>query len=234
MLGTIRTKGLGTLSREIWSAVDDYFSDLLVPPDPALESALEASDAAGLPPINVSASQGKMLYLLALVAGARRILEIGTLGGYSTIWLAKALPADGRLVTLEFVARHAEVARANFDRAGLADMIDVRVGRATDTLAQMVDDGSEPFDVIFMDADKEGYSDYLEWSLKLSHVGTVIIADNVVRNGEVADPYTDNVRVQGIQRFTEMLATKSNVSAVAVPTVGSKGFDGFILAVVTG
>lgn len=222
------------MSRETWSAVDEYFSDLLVPPDPALESALESSDAAGLPPINVSSSQGKMLYLLALAARARRILEIGTLGGYSTIWLAKALPAGGRLVTLEFVARHAEVARANFARAGLADMIDVRLGRATDTLAQMVDQGSEPFDVIFIDADKEGYSDYLEWSLKLSHVGTVIIADNVVRNGEVADPYTDNVRVQGIQRFTERLATKANVSAVAVPTVGSKGFDGFVLAVVTG
>jgi predicted O-methyltransferase YrrM len=221
------------MSRETWSAVDDYFTELLVAADPALDAALEASDAAGLPPINVSSSQGKLLYLLALAAGARNILEIGTLGGYSTIWLARALSPGGRLVTLEFVASHAKVAQANIARAGLADVVEVRIGRATDSLGQMVSEGDGPFDLIFIDADKEGYADYLEWSLKLSRVGTVIIADNVVRNGEVADRRTDNVRVQGIQRFTELLATKPNASAVAVPTVGSKGFDGFVLAVVT-
>jgi predicted O-methyltransferase YrrM len=221
------------MSRELWNAVDDYFNDLLVPPDAALEAALEASDAAGLPAINVSPAQGKMLHLLALASGARSILEIGVLGGYSTIWLARALPAGGRLITLEAEAKHAEVAWANITRAGLESAVEIRLGPATESMAGLVDEGSGPFDLIFIDADKEGYADYLEWSLKLSRVGSLIIADNVVRDGEVADPLTTNVRVQGIQRFSELLGSLPNVSAVVVQTVGEKGYDGFALAVVT-
>jgi predicted O-methyltransferase YrrM len=197
-----------------------------------LDAVLAASSAAGLPEINVAPNQGKLLQLLAQSHGARSILEIGTLGGYSTIWLARALPADGKLVTLEFEPKHAEVARANFARAGLGGKIELRLGKASDHLAQLVAEGRGPFDFIFIDADKESYPDYLAWALKLSRRGTLIIADNVVRKGEVADASSEDPRVQGARRFNELLAAEPRVSATILQTVGSKGYDGFALALV--
>jgi predicted O-methyltransferase YrrM len=215
-----------------WTAVDDYITETFVPPDPALDSALQASVDAGLPPIAVAPNQGKFLHLLALARGARQILEIGTLGGYSTIWLARALPVGGRLVTLEFDPKHAEVARANFVRAGLADVIDLRIGAALDTLPQLVADGLGPFDFIFIDADKDNYPGYFEWALKLSRRGTLVIADNVIRQGAVIDAANSDPRVQGVRRFHELVAAEPRVSATALQTVGSKGYDGFTLLVV--
>jgi predicted O-methyltransferase YrrM len=218
------------MNQEKWTSVDHYINHLFVPPDPVLEAALAASRSAGLPEINVAPNQGKLLQLLAQSCGARSILEIGTLGGYSTLWLARALPADGKLVTLEFEPKHAEVARANFVRAGLDGKIELRVGKATDSLAQLVAEGRGPFDFIFIDADKESYPDYLAWSLKLSRRGTVIIADNVVRQGAVADANSEDSRVQGARRFNELLAAESRVNATILQTVGSKGYDGFAMA----
>ncbi|MGA2444772.1 MAG: O-methyltransferase [Opitutaceae bacterium] len=220
------------MSQEQWTAVDRYFADLLVPPDAALEAALQASVAAGLPPINVSPNQGKLLQLLARIQNARTILEIGTLGGYSTIWLARALPPGGRLVTLEADPKHAEVARANLARAGLAGVVELRLGHALDTLPQLVKEGRGPFDLIFIDADKPGYADYLAWALKLSRVGSLIIADNVVRRGAVVDAVSADAMVQGVRRFNAMLAAEPRVSATAIQTVSSKGYDGFAIAVV--
>lgn len=219
---------------EQWTAVDRYFTDLLVRPDPVLDEAQEASVAAGLPRIAVSASQGKFLHLLARIQGARTILEIGTLGGYSTIWLARALPADGRLITLELDPKHADVARACFARAGLTGMIDLRLGRALDTLPQLAAEKHGPFDLIFIDADKEGIPDYFEWALKLSRPGSVIVVDNVVRKGAVVDAASCDSAVQGVRRFNRMLAAEPRVSATALQTVGSKGYDGFALLLVTG
>jgi len=216
-----------------WTAVDRYINNLLTPHDPVLEAALQASTEAGLPSINVAPNQGKFLQLLAKIQGAKRILEIGTLGGYSTIWLARALPADGRLVTLEFDAKHAGVAQRNFARAGLAGQIELQLGPAADSLHRMVSERREPFDFIFIDADKESYPEYFAWSLKLSRRGTCIIADNVVRNGAVVDPGSDDPRVQGVRRFYELLAAEPRVTATTLQTVGSKGYDGFTLAVVT-
>jgi predicted O-methyltransferase YrrM len=216
-----------------WTAVDRYFADLLLPADPALESALAASDAAGLPPHNVSPSQGKLLMLLARLQGARRILEIGTLGGYSTIWLARALPAGGRLVTLEADATHVEVARANIARAGLADLVALRLGPALETLPRLAAEGRAPFDLIFIDADKPNNPDYLAWALRLARRGSLIIADNVVRNGAVIDAASDDPSVQGVRRFNARLAADPRVSATAIQTVGSKGYDGFAIALVT-
>jgi len=221
------------MNRETWTTVDRYLADLFVPPDPALDAALEASTAAGLPPINVSPNQGKLLQLLARIQGARNILEIGTLGGFSTIWLARALPAGGRLVTLEFEPKYAEVARANLVRAGLTDIVELRVGRALDTLPQLAAEGRGPFDLIFIDADKEGYPDYFAWALKLARRGSVIIADNVVRNGAVSDAGSSDPLVQGVRRFNELLAAEPRVSATVIQTVGSKGHDGFAIAFVT-
>jgi len=218
--------------QERWSAVDSYIGENLVPADPVLEAALRASSDAGLPPISVSPSQGKLLNLLARVQGARTILEIGTLGGYSAIWLARALPPGGRLITLEAEPRHAEVARANLAHAGLADVAEVRVGPALDTLPKLEAGGDGPFDLIFIDADKPGYPDYLPWSLRLSRPGSMIIADNVVRGGAVADSASTDANVQGVRRFIEMLAAEPRVSATAIQTVGSKGYDGFALALV--
>jgi predicted O-methyltransferase YrrM len=215
-----------------WTAVDRYFSDLLVPADPVLEAALAASTAAGLPAINVAPNQGKLLHLLARLQGARRILEIGTLGGYSTIWLARALPADGRLITLELEPKHAEVARANFARAGLAPVIELRVGSARDTLAAIAAEQGAPFDLIFIDADKASAAGYFSWALKLSRVGSLIIVDNVVRGGAVVDATSADPSVQGVRRFNQLLAAEKRVSATALQTVGSKGYDGFALAVV--
>lgn len=226
------------MSEAQWTAVDRYLTDLFVGSDAALDAALAASDTAGLPQIAVSPTHGKLLHLLARSVvtndgpGARKILEIGTLGGYSTIWLGRALPPDGRLITLEFDPKHAEVARANIARAGLAGKVEVRLGKALDTLPHLV--AEAPFDLVFIDADKTGYCDYLAWSLKLTRRGSLIVADNVVRKGAVADPASPDADVQGIRRFNQMLAAEPRVSATAIQTVGIKGYDGFALAVVVG
>jgi predicted O-methyltransferase YrrM len=216
-----------------WSAVDSYIADLFLAPDTALEAALASSAAAGLPAISVSPTQGKLLHLLASVQGARRILEIGTLGGYSTIWLARALPPGGRLISLEIDPRHAEVAQTNLDRAGLSSAVEIRLGPALDTLPKLVTEGRRPFDLIFIDADKPGYADYLKWSLKLARPGTLIIADNVVRKGAVADPESTDENVQGIWKFNEALAAEKRVTTTVMQTVGSKGYDGLALILVT-
>jgi len=221
------------MTQERWTAVDSYITGLLHAPDPALDAALADSEAAGLPSIAVTPPQGKLLTLLALGVKARNILEIGTLGGYSTICLARALSPGGRLITLEYEPKHAAVARANIARAGLADAVEVRVGRALDTLPELAAEGRGPFDMIFIDADKPGYSEYLAWAVKLSRRGTLIIADNVVRDGEVIDPNSTDVMVQGIRRFYEALAAESRVNATTIQTVGAKGYDGFTIAVVT-
>jgi predicted O-methyltransferase YrrM len=221
------------MTQEKWTAVDRYLTDLFVPPDAALEAALQASAAADLPAINVTPNLGKLLQLIARVHGARSILEIGTLGGYSTIWLARALPQGGRLITLESDPKHAEVARANLARAGLANVVELRLGPAQEALPQLVAAGHRWFDLIFIDADKPSYPDYLAWALKLSRRGSLLIADNVVRNGAVIDPASDDPRVQGVRRFNELLAAEPRVSATAIQTVGSKGYDGFAIALVT-
>jgi predicted O-methyltransferase YrrM len=221
------------MTQEQWTEVDRYFTDLLVPPDPALDAALQTSAAAGLPPHNVSPNQGKLLLLLAQIQGARTILEIGTLGGYSTIWLARALPRDGRLITLEANPKHAEVARTNIAHAGLSDLVDLRLGLALSTLPQIATEGNSPFDLIFIDADKPNNPDYFIWALKLSRRGSLIIADNVVRNGAVVDATSSDPNVQGVRRFNELLASEPRLSATAIQTVGSKGYDGFAIAIVT-
>ena len=220
------------MSKELWSAVDEYYADLLVRPDEALEAALEASDAAGLPTIAIAPNIGKLLNLMARAMGARRILEIGTLGGYSTIWLARALPADGRLLTLDFDPKHTKVARGNIEQAGLAHLVEHREGPALDTMAQLVETGEAPFDFIFIDADKESYTEYLDWSLKLARPGTMIIADNVVRAGKIGDAASTDPLVQGIRRFNEALAAEPRISATAIQTVGIKGHDGLAIALV--
>jgi predicted O-methyltransferase YrrM len=221
------------MSPEQWSAVDSYINDLFVRPDAALIAAIEAGVAANLPPINVTSNQGKMLQLVAQAVGARRILEIGTLGGYSTIWLARALPKGGHLITLEVQPKYAEVAHTNIVRAGLAEVVEIRVGRAVDLLQQLVKEGHEPFDFIFIDADKQSYPDYFKWALKLSRCGSLIIADNIVRNGAVIDAASGDVLVQGVRQFNELVAAEPRVSATAIQTVGSKGYDGFAIALVT-
>ena len=220
-------------SEKTWSAVDEYLGDLLGTDDAVLKETLAASDKGDLPEIQVSATQGKLLHLLARMHGARRILELGTLGGYSTIWLARALPADGKLVTLEYEPKHAEVARQNFRRAGVAPLIDLRVGAALDTLLQLVKEGVGPFDLIFIDADKDNYPDYFRWSLKLARRGTVIIADNVIRQGAVIQPNHEDPRVQGVRQFLDLVAAEPRVSATALQTVGAKGYDGFAFVLVT-
>lgn len=218
------------MHQDKWTAVDEYINDLLIPPDTALDSALMASAAAGLPAINVAPNQGKLLSLLVQIQGARKILEIGTLGGYSTIWLARALPAGGHLVTLEADPTCAATARANIANAGLANTVELRLGPALETLPALAAEGLGPFDLIFIDADKANYPGYLEWALKLSHTGTLIIGDNVVRNGTVIEPDSPDDSVQGVRRFNEMLAAEPRVSATAIQTVGLKGYDGFVIA----
>lgn len=216
---------------ENWNATDDYLAGLLVGDDPALTATLDANNAAGLPPIDVAAVQGKFLHLLARIRGARRILEIGTLGGYSTIWLARAVGESGRVVTLEFEPRHAEVARRNLDRAGVGDRVDIRVGAALESLPAL--EGQEPFDMVFIDADKENNANYVRAALKKSRPGTVIVVDNVVRAGAVADPSVDDERIRGSREVLELLATEPRLDATALQTVGSKGWDGFAIALVT-
>jgi predicted O-methyltransferase YrrM len=220
------------MSQELWTKVDDYLSDMLVRPDAALAASIEECERAGLPAISVSPPLGKLLHLLARSGGARNVLEIGTLGGYSTIWLARALPPGGHVVTLEIDPRHADVARANFVRAGVDSVIEVRVGRALDTLPEL--GGLAPFDFIFIDADKESIPEYFTWSLRLARPGACIVVDNVIREGAVADPDSTDPRVQGVRRFNTMLAAEPRVSATAVQTVGSKGYDGFAMALVVG
>jgi predicted O-methyltransferase YrrM len=221
------------MSDNQWTNVDEYFVGLFLPTDSALDETLRRSATAELPPIAVAPNQGKLLQLLATVREARRILEIGTLGGYSTIWLARSLPKDGHLVTLELEPRHAEVARQNIDGAGLGDLVEIRIGPAATSLQQLVDEGVEPFDFIFIDANKDGYPQYLELSLQLSQPGTVIVADNVVRDGEVVNAATTDAWVQGIRTFLDMAASDDNLDGTAIQTVGSKGYDGFALLVVT-
>jgi predicted O-methyltransferase YrrM len=218
---------------ELWTEVDRYTSDLLFPPDAALDAAVEASNAAGLPSIAVSAAQGAMLHLLARSHNARTILEIGTLGGYSTIWLARALPPGGSLITLEAEPRHAEVARANIARAGLAKVVELRLGPALDTLPALAAEGRGPFDLVFIDADKPNIPAYFDWTLRLARRGTVIIVDNVVRDGEIIDAESDDASVQGVRRFMAQVGGESRVKATVVQTVGAKGYDGFAIALVT-
>ncbi|MFD7551884.1 O-methyltransferase [Streptomyces sp. NPDC059578] len=220
--------------QERWDAVDDYVTSALTLADEALDAALGDSDAAGLPQIAVAANQGKLLQLLAEVQGARKILEIGTLGGYSTIWLARALPADGRLVTLEYQAAHAEVARRNLARAGLDGVTEVRVGAALDTLPLLEAEGAGPFDFVFIDADKVNNPHYLDWSLRLTRPGSVIVCDNVVRGGAVADADSTDPAVVGTRALIDRVAARPELSATVVQTVGTKGYDGFLLARVTG
>ncbi len=220
------------MTQDRWTAVDRYLTDLLVPADDALEAALAASAAADLPQINVAPNQGKLLWMLAKIQGARNILEIGTLGGYSTIWLARALPPEGKLITLELDPKHAEIARTNIARAGLSNLVELRLGKALDTLTQLAAEQRGPFDLIFIDADKPSNPDYFAWALKLSRRGSLIIVDNVVRDGEVINAASTDRSVQGVRRFNEILAAEPRVSATAIQTVGSKGYDGFAIALV--
>ncbi len=220
------------MTRELWTAVDHYFDDLFIGPDPILDAVLAASAQAGLPAIQVSPSQGKFLSVLARSLGARHILEVGTLGGYSTIWLARALPADGRLITLEANPKHATVARANFARAGLDHLIELRLGSALDTLPQLAAEKRGPFDFIFLDADKPNITAYFEWALKLARRGSLIVADNVVREGKVLDANNGDSSVQSMRRFFAQAAADPRVDATVVQTVGSKGYDGLAILLV--
>ena len=219
------------IAQERWTAVERYLIDLVIRPDPDLDAALAAAETAGLPAISVSPGEGKLLHLLARVRDAKRVLEIGTLAAYSTIWLARALGRGGRVVTLESNPVHAEVARENIARAGLSEVVDLRVGLALDILPLIAAEGGE-FDLTFIDADKANIPYYFEWALKMSKPGALIIVDNVVRDGRVVDDTTDDVSVRGVRRFNEMLAANPSVSATTIQTVGTKGYDGFTLVFV--
>jgi predicted O-methyltransferase YrrM len=219
---------------KVWQRVEDYFDDAQIGADEALDSAQRASREARLPAISVTASQGKLLSLLARGIGARRILEVGTLGGYSTIWLARALPDTGRLISLELEPRHAEVATANVARAGLAGRVEIRVGPALRSLEAMGAAGEPPFDLVFIDADKPSNADYFRWAMRLTHPGSLIVVDNVVRDGLVADPADTSPGVVGVRRLLEAMAAEPRIDATTVQTVGSKGYDGFTLGLVTG
>jgi predicted O-methyltransferase YrrM len=219
--------------REKWEAVDQYLTDLLVRPESALNAALADAAKAGLPAISVTPSQGKLLNLLARLQGARKILEIGTLAGYSTIWLARALPPGGRLVALEVDPVSAEIARTNIARAGLANVVDLRLGPALETLPRLATEDSGPFDLIFIDADKVNYPEYLLWALRLSRRGSVIVADNVIRDGAIDDAASSDANVQAVRRFNDLLAAEPRIAATVIQTVGSKGYDGFAFALVT-
>jgi predicted O-methyltransferase YrrM len=220
------------MNPETWKNVDQYLAALFIPDDPVMTAALAASAAGGLPPIHVSPLQGRMLQLLAQMQGAQRILEVGTLGGFSTLWLARALGPAGRIVTLELDPKHAGVARATFRRAGLADRIELRLGAAGDSLAAMVAAGEAPFDFVFIDADKASIPDYYRYAVQLSRPGAVIITDNVIRKGAVLDAGSDDASVQGVRRFNEIVAGDARVTSTTIQTVGEKGYDGFTLTVV--
>lgn len=215
--------------KKLWSQVDAYLDGLLAPADPALAAALGSNRDAGLPSIDVPASLGKFLAMLVEISGARRVLEVGTLGGYSSIWMARALPADGRLVTLELKAENAAIARANLERAGVLNRVEIRVAPALDSLRSLAAEGVAAFDVIFLDADKKSLPDYLDWSLKLARPGTLIVADNVVRDGKVLDADSNDPDIQGVRRFLEQAANNPRLSATALQTVGARGYDGFAL-----
>lgn len=219
------------MENPIWTKVDEYFGGI-VQEDETLHAAAREAERAGLPAIAVSASQGKLLMLTAQMMGARKILEVGTLAGYSTIWLARGLSEGGKLITLEYDAKHAEVAKKNVGRAGLSAVVEIRVGDATKTMPDLVKEGAGPFDLIFLDANKDGYPTYFEWSLKLSRKGTVVIADNVVRDGGVIDGESKDPSIQGVRRLKELVAAEKRVSATAIQTVGSKGYDGFAVMIV--
>lgn len=221
------------MSEEQWTAVDGYITEQLVPSDAALDAALASSAANGLPAINVAPNQGKLLHVLARAVDAKRILEVGTLGGYSTIWLARALAPGGKLITLEYDPKHADIARANIERAGLSHLVEIRLGKAIDTLPRIAAERGGAFDFVFIDADKPGNADYFAWAMKMTHIGSLIIVDNVVRKGGVIDPAGD-AQVQGARRLFEAMAKEPRVSATAVQTVGGKGYDGFAIAVVIG
>ena len=220
------------MNQKIFEAVDKYISDLFIPPDESLVAAEQSHRLENIPQINVSPNLGKLLYLFARLSKAKKILEVGTLAGYSSIWMAKALPEDGRLISLEIDPRHAEVARKNIDRAGLSSKVEIRVGKAIDSLPELVNEKAGPFDMIFIDADKPPYSEYFEWSLKLSRSGTLIIADNVIRDGKVLDQNQEDPMVKGAQRFNKALAANRNVSATILQTIGVKEYDGMAIAIV--
>jgi predicted O-methyltransferase YrrM len=220
------------MDQDLWNSVDQYITDTLVHPDQALNEAVKANATGGLPAIDVAPNQGKLLYLLARIQGATRILEVGTLGGYSTIWMARALPPSGKLVTLELDPKHAAVAAANIERAGLSSLVDLRIGPALESLARLHADKPAPFDLIFLDADKPNNPVYLEWAIKLSRPGTIIIGDNVIRDGAILDPNDPDPRVSGTRTFLEHLGSHPRLEATALQTVGSKGYDGFAIAVV--
>lgn len=222
------------MSEELWARVDDYLNGTVVQPDDALEAALRSTAAAGMPPIAVSAPQGKLLALMATMVGATRILEIGTLGAYSTIWMARALPTSGRLISLELDPRHAEVARKNIAAAGLDHVAEVRIGAALDTLPKLEKEGAAPFDLSFVDADKVNIPAYFDWCVRLSRPGAVIVVDNVIRNGAVADSGSEDPAVRGVRSLNELLSRDARVSATTIQTVGSKGYDGFTVALVRG
>jgi predicted O-methyltransferase YrrM len=222
------------MSHYLWAHIDGLFVDALHHDDPVLDAVLEESAAAGLPPINVAPNQGKLLHLLALACGARHILEVGTLGGYSTIWLARALPPDGMLISLEIDPKHAFVARENVARAGLAERVQVRIGAALDLMPRLTTEALPPFDFVFIDADKEHNADYFDWAMTITRPGSLIVIDNVVRDGAIIDGDSADTRVQGVQRLIRRLSAESRVTATALQTVGSKGYDGFVLARVNG
>lgn len=220
------------MTQDLWTSVDNYITETLLGSDDATERAVAASDAAGLPSIQVSAAQGKLLEIIARVQGAKRILEVGTLGGYSTIWMARALPADGRLVTIEIDPKHAEVAESNIQRAGLSQKVEVLVGNARDILPDVARRGKPPFDLSFIDADKPSIPVYFDWALRMSRPGSLIIVDNVVREGAVIDAASEDASVQGVRRLNEIMAADPRITSTVIQTVGIKGYDGFSIALV--
>ena len=220
------------MSQELWTSVDNYLGEVLVRQDRHLDNAVAASDAAGLPSIQVSPPQGKLLEIMIEMMGARNILEVGTLGGYSTIWMARSLPVDGHVVTIEIDPKHAHVAQENFNRAGLAQKIELRTGNAREILPAMIDEGAGPFDFVFIDADKASNPDYFGWALEMSRPGSVIIVDNVIREGSIVDAESEDASVKGVRRLNELMAGNPRISVTALQTVGIKGYDGFSVAIV--
>ncbi|AYB36928.1 O-methyltransferase [Brevibacillus laterosporus] len=215
-----------------WTEVDQYFNSMLLPSDPILDEVLQANAKAGMPAIDVAPNQGKLLYLLAKIRGAKKILEIGTLGGYSSIWLARALPQDGQLISLEYEQSFAHIAEENVKKAGLAEKVSILVGPALETLPTLQEKGLTGFNMVFIDADKQNNPHYLQWALKLCNPGAIILGDNVVRDGEVIHPESEDDRIQGIRQFIDLLSSEPRIESTAIQTVGSKGYDGFVLGVV--